>query len=140
LRHEIGFKTDLAYLGVEDGYTPTTAPEYRSIGLRWNYNSGIGEAGRDAAIAAGQGPPGKEPWIRRAIDINPELRVFVAAGLYDSLNFCSANEDRIRRMPESLADNFTLKCYESGHSIYADDLAYPLLTADIRTFLSAIRE
>jgi carboxypeptidase C (cathepsin A) len=138
LRHAIGYRTDLAYLGVESGYTPTTAPEYRSIGQRWNYNSGIGEAGREAAIAAGQGPPGREPWIRRAIDINPELRVFVAAGLYDSLNFCSANADRLRRMPDELADNFTMRCYESGHGIYSDESAYPLLTRDMRDFITGI--
>lgn len=138
LRHGIGYQTDLAYLGVESGYTPTASPEYRSIGQRWNYNSGIGEAGRAAAVAAGQGPPGKEPWARRAIDINPELQVFVAAGLYDSLNFCIANEDRLRRMPATLADNFTMKCYESGHGIYDESSAYPQLTADIRDFISSV--
>jgi len=135
LRSEVGYRTDLAYIGLESGYTPTIAPDYQSIGQRWKYNSGIGEAGRAAAAAAGQGPPGKEPWIRRAIDINPDLRVFVAAGLYDSLNFCSENEDRVRRMPDTLADNFVLRCYPSGHGIYGDALTYPLLTRDIQTFI-----
>jgi hypothetical protein len=39
-------------------------------------------------------------------------------------------------LPETLADNFVLKCYESGHSIYSDEITYPLLTRDIRSFIS----
>ncbi len=138
LRKDLGYKTDLAYIGLEQGYTPVTAPDYQSIGRRWNYDTSdyavTGKAPPDG------GPPGKEPWVRRAIDINPHMQVFVEAAVYDSLNFCAANEDRKRRMPEDLGDNFELHCYFAGHGSFRDPQAYPLLVRDIRNFIKRVVE
>jgi len=134
LREHLGYRSDLAYLGLETGYTPVTAPDYRPIGWRWNYDSGDTAAGPPPD----GGPPGKEPWVRRAIDINPALQVFVEAAVYDSLNFCAANEDRKRRMPAELADNFELHCYFAGHGSFRDPVAYPLIIDDMRRFISRV--
>lgn len=135
LRTTLRYQTDLAYIGLETGYTPTTEPDYTPLGYRWNYNSGVGEAGRAAAAAAGQGPPGKEPWIRRALEINPNLHVFVEAAVFDSLNHCAGNDDRKRRMPAEIADNFELRCYFAGHGSFRDKDAYPHVMRDIRDFI-----
>lgn len=134
LREQLGYTTDLAYIGVETGYTPVSAPDYRPIGSRWNYDSGPnnGKAPPDG------GPPGKEPWVRRAIDINPDLQVFVEAAVYDSLNFCASNEERKRRMPPGLADNFELHCYFARHGSFRDRDAYPILIQDVRNFIQRV--
>jgi pimeloyl-ACP methyl ester carboxylesterase len=131
LREHLGYRTDLAYIGLETGYTPVTSPDYQPAGARWNYDSGTnsGEPPPDG------GPPGKEPWVRRAIESNPDLQVFVEAAVYDSLNFCAANEDRKRRMPPDVADNFELHCYFAGHGSFRDPDGYPLLVQDIRNFI-----
>lgn len=138
LREELGNKTDLAYIGLEQGYTPVTAPEYQSIGRRWNYDTS--DYAVTGKVPPDGGPPGKEPWVRRAIDINPHMQVFIEAAVYDSLNFCAANEDRKRRMPEDLADNFELHCYFAGHGSFRDPEAYPLLVRDIRSFIKRVVE
>lgn len=132
LREALSFRTDLAYLGLEPGYIPVTGPDYQSIGWRWKYDTGGGKPPTDG------GPPGKEPWVRRAIDINPALQVFVEATVYDSLNYCAANEDRKRRMPADLADNFELHCYFAGHGSFRDPASHPLLVRDIRNFIDRV--
>lgn len=134
LREELGYMTDLAYLGLETGYTPVTSPDYQSIGRRWNYDTATSGPPPDG------GPPGKQPWVRRAIELNPRLEVFVEAAVYDSLNFCAANEDRKRRMPPALADNFELHCYFAGHGSFRDPAAYPLVVRDIRAFIERVAE
>lgn len=134
LREHLGYRSDLAYIGLETGYTPVTSPEYRPVGAHWKYDSGDTSAGPPSD----GGPPGKEPWVRRAIDINPDLQVFVEAAVFDSLNFCAANEDRKRRMPAQLADNFELHCYFAGHGSFRDPDAYPLVINDIRDFVRRV--
>jgi pimeloyl-ACP methyl ester carboxylesterase len=136
LREHLGYRTDLAYIGLETGYTPVTAPAHQSIGRRWNYDSG--ESPDKGEAPADGGPPGKEPWVRRAIDIDPQMQVFVEAAVYDSLNFCAANEDRKRRMPAVLADNFELHCYFAGHGSFRYPDAYPSLVRDIRSFIERV--
>jgi hypothetical protein len=134
LREDLGYRTDLAYLGLEAGYVPATGPDYLPIGTRWNYNSG--QADLAAAARAGQGPPGAEPWVLRTLEANPNLRIFVETGIYDSLNYCEAYRDRIRRMPESISDKFELHCYFAGHGSFRDPTAYPHVMRDIRAFVS----
>lgn len=134
LREHLGYQTDLAYIGLETGYTPVTSPDYRPVGWRWSYDSGEGAGGPPPD----GGPPGKEPWVRRAIDLNPDLQVFVEAAVYDSLNFCAANEDRKRRMPETLADNFELHCYFAGHGSFRYPDAWPDVARDIRRFVERV--
>jgi hypothetical protein len=67
-----------------------------------------------AAAQAGEGPPGTDAWIKRAMEIDPNLKVLVAVGLYDSLNSCSGNLEVVKRFP-GLAPRFTNKCYLGGH-------------------------
>jgi hypothetical protein len=127
LRVDLGYRTDLAYLGdLERGYMPTPGPAYQAPGSSWGYNTGAaaqpGSAELAAAMAAaqaGEGPPGTEPWLRRALEINPTIKVNVHAGLYDSLNSCAVNQELMRRYPQ-YAPNFHLRCFLSGHSLQLD--------------------
>lgn len=137
LREELGYQTDLAYLGLEPGYLPVTEAEYRPIGTRWNYDSGNGD--HAAAARVGQGPPGSEPWVLRTLEINPTLRIFVETAIYDSLNYCEADHDRIRRMPDVISARFEVHCYFAGHGSFRDPEAYPLVIRDIRNFVAAGR-
>ncbi len=131
LRSDLRYRTDLAYLSVERGYMPTPGPNFTGPGP-WDYNSGQVTPAVMAAAQAGEGPPGTDAWIKRALAINPKLRVFVAAGMYDSLNSCSGNRDLIQR--EGVSANFTLKCYLAGHGIREAD-AQPQFAADLRAFI-----
>ena len=48
------------------------------------------------------------------MEIDPNLKVLVAVGLYDSPNSCSGNLEVVKRFPD-LTPRFTNKCYLGGH-------------------------
>ncbi|MBB6250841.1 S10 family serine carboxypeptidase-like protein [Nitrospirillum iridis] len=136
LRETLGYRTDLPYLGLEKDTDAAATP----VGEQWDYNSGdTSPAAFAAAIAAaraGEGPPGAEPWIRRAMELDPHLRVFVAAGLYDSLNSCSANEMIKARLEPGLSARLSVNCYGGGHMMYRDAEARVRLSADLGRFIA----
>jgi carboxypeptidase C (cathepsin A) len=133
--HDLHYDTPLAYAGLDGAVgaqTDPTLPKAGVINRNWNYNSGVITAEVMAQAQAGEGPPGSQPWALNAIKLDPKMRVLVAAGLYDSLNSCAAN-DVLRA---SLAVNFTMKCYSGGHMMYRDELAREQLSADVKAFVS----
>lgn len=138
LRDELDYRTGLAYLGVgpEQGYMPINGPAYRSPSRQWNYNSAKITPEAMAAAQAGEGPPGTQPWLRRAMEIDPGLKVLVGAGLYDSLNSCSANAELMPRIPGSEAASFTLKCYLGGHDFQRDPAIEAPFLADMKSFIA----
>ena len=112
LRETLQFKTDLAYLGIEEGFLPVTGASGQrppSVAARWNYNQGP----QPAPGAPAPSPPprqnldappgGAQPWLRRAMVINPAMTAFVAAGLYDSLNSCAVNDALVPALDRSSA-------------------------------------
>jgi hypothetical protein len=128
IRGELGYRTDLAYLGDE----PSLIPKPRAT---WNYNSGKVTPESVARMNAGGGPPGAEPWIASSVKVDPKLKVMIAAGRYDSLNSCTTNDDLHRRMDADLAAHIVMKCYDGGHGIQGDPKTAPELSADIRAFI-----
>jgi carboxypeptidase C (cathepsin A) len=159
VRSELLFNTDLSYEGgpaIEQGYTPSTSSQTVPIGQRWVWNQAkVVPANpanhviysltidpeatnyKDAIIVgSGNGPPGiAEPWLRRAIAIDPALKVFVAMGVYDSLNSCAHTRYIIGQADPSLGHNIKLGCYESGHVIYQTKQARLELKRDIANFI-----
>lgn len=139
LRSTLGFKTDLAYQGVEDGFVPSSRGRVRSIGARWEYNQGP-PAAPDATPAPRPAnldapPGGAQPWLRRAMAINPALKAFVAAGLYDSLNSCAANAYLVSRLEPELRNKVTAVCYPGGHMMYDDPALRVQVTKDVAAFV-----
>jgi carboxypeptidase C (cathepsin A) len=140
-RDDLGYRSDLVYLGsgrgFTDGYIPVTQEPPAAVGSRWNYDSGEITPEVMASAMAGEGPPGAQPWSLRAAALNPGLRIFVAAGLYDSLNSCAGNDDLVRRLEPQVAGRFTMKCYAGGHMMYRDRDAHIELHRDLAAFLRA---
>jgi carboxypeptidase C (cathepsin A) len=142
LRHELQFNPDLAYQGIETGYS-SSADRDSGPGSRWDWNQGdVALAGQTAAarasatVGSGDGPPGgSQPWIRRAIMLDPSLRVFVAAGEYDSLNSCADNEYLIAHIEPQFGRNITTGCYGGGHMMYDTKDARFKLKRDIEAFV-----
>lgn len=140
-RFDLGYRTDLLYIGLggglDQGYVPIPGPNPRPINERWNYNSGVVTPQAIAAAKAGEGPPGSEPWALRAIHLDPKMKVMVAAGLYDSLNSCAANEYLLKNVEPAAAPNYVLKCYPGGHMMYLDPGLRRKLSADIAKFIKS---
>jgi carboxypeptidase C (cathepsin A) len=87
------------------------------------------------------GPSYAEPWLPKAMEINPNIRVFVAAGLYDALNSCAENDVLLGMLEPDLARSYTMRCYPGGHMMYRDPDTRVTLSKDIRNFIiSTVRE
>ena len=134
LRNDLGYRTDLTYLGTERGYMPTPGQTFSGPGSMWQYNSGTITPEVMAAAQAGEGPPGTDAWLKRALDLNPRMKVLVAVGLYDSLNSCSGNLDVVKRVPPH-TPNFTNKCYPGGHQLQRAPGTQEQFARDFRAFI-----
>jgi carboxypeptidase C (cathepsin A) len=148
-RDDLGFRTDLTHQGLETGFTPGGG-RGSSPSSRWVWNQGetalaggseaAGRANR-ATAGSGDGPPGgSQPWMRRAMTLDPRLKLFVAAGRYDSLNSCADLEWSVSHLEASIAKNVSLGCYAGGHMMYDTKAARFSLRDDIAAFVkSAMR-
>lgn len=146
LRHELGYSTDLVYLGVEDdGYLPTLGPGSRSMFPRWIYDETGATPAIISTMIANDDPKyiaaTMPPWIERAMTLDPGLRVFVATGRYDPLNMCEGDALMAAKLKKSLADRITTGCYDGGHLMYRDEKTRLKLSRDVTRFMGeAMRE
>jgi carboxypeptidase C (cathepsin A) len=132
LRNDLGFRTDLAYQGIESGWSPGGARS--GPNAKWVWNQGDHTR---PTVGSGDGPPGgSQPWTLRAMAIDPRLKVFVAAGQYDSLNSCADNAWTVGHLDPVLAKNISLGCYPGGHMMYDTRAARLRLRDDAAAFVT----
>ena len=87
-------------------------------------------------VGSGNGPPSlAEPWLRRAMTIDPALKVFVATGLYDSLNSCAWTLYLLGSIEPQFGHNMKAGCYGGGHMMYTVKEARLQLKRDITAFI-----
>jgi carboxypeptidase C (cathepsin A) len=135
-RDELGYRTDIAYTGLEDGYMPVPGPNRRSTGSRWTYNHV--ELTKEAMdrMHSGGGPPLSQPWLQNAMRKDRDIKVYVAAGRYDSLNMCEGNVHMIEKLEPDLVKRFTSKCYEGGHMMYKVQSTRLQIAQDLARFIA----
>ena len=136
LREELGYSSDLAYTDLEEGYMPSPGPARRSTGERWVYDHTDVTPDLLARMQAGGGPPNSQPWLQNAMRVERHLRVFVAAGRYDSLNMCEGNLRMAAKLEDDLSRRFSNHCYEGGHMMYRDQPTRLQLSEDIGRFIT----
>jgi carboxypeptidase C (cathepsin A) len=146
LRHDLGYRTDLPYVGLEDwqqGYSSSGKyPE--DVNERWNYATATVtpeamKAAMEEAARTGSGPPHFGPPLpatEEAVALNPGMKILVAAGLYDSYASCAVNEETSRHLPATLQRAMKFKCYIGGHAMYFDPPARLELNRDIKNAIS----
>lgn len=146
LRGDLGYRTDLPYVGLEsqdDAFLPDGKP-VPGVGGRWDYATAkVTPEERQAAIAeavrTGAGPPNLGPPLpatAEAVALNPRLRVLVASGLYDSLANCAGADETARTLPAQLKAAMSFKCYPGGHMMYRDQPTRLKFSEDIRKLVS----
>ena len=68
--------------------------------------------------------------------IDPSLKVFLAAGLYDSLNSCADNTWLVAHIqPPEFGRNISADCYRGGHMMYDTKEARYSLKRDVAAFI-----
>ncbi|MGV2497030.1 S10 family serine carboxypeptidase-like protein [Pelagerythrobacter aerophilus] len=121
------------YAGIEVDELP--------VGAEWQYDQAPITPESLARAMAGEGPPSpSQPWTLRAMAKMPDMRTFVAAGLYDSLNSCAANEATVAALPTPVAARFALHCYPGGHMMYDEPAVAVAFGHDIAAFLGAEKQ
>lgn len=142
-RDELGYRSTLPYLGTEPASIGYLAPDEEPpapIGTRWRYDSAPITPEAMARAMAGGGPPGALPWSIDAATANPGLRVLVAAGRFDALNNCDANDALASLLPAALRPRFQFVCYEGGHMMYHDPDTHARMARDLRAFVAGEAE
>jgi carboxypeptidase C (cathepsin A) len=115
-------------------YAGIDGPEI-PVGNDWQYDQSPITPDSLARAIAGEGPPSaSQPWVLRALEKAPALRVFVATGLYDSLNGCAANREAARDFPAALAARIEAHCYRGGHMMYEEPSEARQFAGDLSRF------
>ncbi len=125
-RNTLGYRQG-RYAGIEIPELP--------VGNDWQYDQSAITKESLARAMAGEGPPSaSQPWVLRAMEKAPAMRVMVATGLYDSLNGCAANRQAAADFPQSLTVRIAAHCYRGGHMMYDEPTEAVQFTGDLSTF------
>jgi carboxypeptidase C (cathepsin A) len=151
LRRQLGYRTDLPYIGVdggetvEQGFAPT-GKYPASMNSQWIHSAiynptpeQFAKAREEFARAGMLGIPhvGSLPSTPEAIALNPKLKVLVAQGAYDPLGGCSINTERERHLSAAYKDAVQFKCYLGAHQMYLDVPARTLFSNDVKALIRA---
>ena len=115
VRRELRFESDLPYEILSDRVHPWKFDEHQNAYVN------VGET------------------LRKAMSMNPHLRVFVANGYYDLATPYLATRytfDHLE-LDESLRGNITMTHYEAGHMMYIHDPSLAQLRIDLEAFLAS---
>jgi hypothetical protein len=150
LRRDLGYRTTLPYVSLEDwdqGFAPS-GKYPRSVNARWNWATAPVspeemEAAMKAAAKSGSGPPRLGPPLpaaEEALALNPDMRVLVASGIFDSYASCAAYEETGRHLPSDLKDSISFQCYVGGHMMYLDPPTRLKFSKDVKAMIAEIRK
>jgi carboxypeptidase C (cathepsin A) len=115
VRRELRFESDLPYEILSERVRPWSFDQHQNAYVN------VGET------------------LRKAMSMNPHLRVFVANGYYDLATPYLATRytfDHLE-LDESLRGNITMTYYEAGHMMYIHDPSLARLKADLDGFLGS---
>jgi carboxypeptidase C (cathepsin A) len=151
LRRQLGYRTDLPYIGVdggetiEQGFAPT-GKYPASMNSLWVHSAvydatpeQFAKAREEFAKAGMLGIPhvGSLPSTPDAIVLNPNLKVLVAQGAYDPLGGCSINTEHARLLPSPYKEAVRYTCYDGAHQMYLDAPARTLFSNDMKSLMRA---
>lgn len=125
-RSTLGYRAG-QYAGIEIPDLP--------VGNDWQYDQSPITPESLARAMAGEGPPSaSQPWVMRAMEKAPTMRVMVATGLYDSLNGCAAMRQAAADFPQALSQRITTHCYRGGHMMYEEPAEATQFAKDLSNF------
>lgn len=128
------YRTTLRYPG--GSYAGIDGPA-SDAGSKWEYDQSPITEESLARAMAGEGPPSvSQPWTLRAMEKSSDMRTWVAAGRYDSLNSCEGNKATVAALPKRVGARFVLRCYEGGHMMYEDPRETARFGRELSTFLA----
>lgn len=118
----LNYRASLAYWDMD------VRPDQPAVNENWTYT---GDSSAIEEAIAGGGPPEREPWLSRAIERSPGLRVLVATGVWDSQNSHAADAALLSKASPAEQAAISAIAYDAGHMIGHDDKARSALRQDI---------
>lgn len=96
-------------------------------------------AANEKAIADGYPPGGQDiPLTDEAMRLNPEMKLLVANGRFDSLRSCTSTEEQLKGVVQSARTRITFKCYDGGHGFFLNNrVVRREFNDDIRALIKA---
>ncbi len=163
LREDLKFKSDLLYAGpFGEAFHPAplraVAPQiwgpYEDwMTMKWDFQEkhkadqpappGAGAASTSGAASAAAAPADSPPEmfkepppLRRAMDLNPNLKLMSVMGLYDAVvGTCAEREEAISRTEPELRKRIRSRCYAAGHAVYTDNATRSEFQRDFAQFV-----
>lgn len=143
-RDELGYRTDLTYSALEQGYMPTPGAVRRANYLQWQYNQdGVTPEMVVVAFAEGEVTTiarNNPEWIPNAMKADKNMKVFVASGRFDPLNMCEGDAAATATLPQELSSRITNHCYEGGHMMYRDEPTRVQMSHDLSKFVGSLEQ
>jgi len=135
-RSELQYKSDLAYRGPFGGaYPAPTVPNGDWMAMHWSQDK---EPDGVPAYAPAPGEPTASiplvPPLRRAMELNPSMRVLVLTGMYDNAVpeiGCDLAAYTISLVDPQLRERVATRCYVGGHMMYTDKVARQEIRRDV---------
>ncbi|MGD2132115.1 MAG: hypothetical protein PVI23_04935 [Maricaulaceae bacterium] len=135
LRDTLGYRSDHLYRGPfgETIHPEPFGPYPDGIYDDWttfHFNIQGGSALSASAIRPSNPPP-----LRRAMELRPEMQVFIVHGNYDGSGSCAEVEDNVDRLDPGFQGRVRFACYDAGHMVYSDAAVRFQLRDDFAAFV-----
>jgi len=69
---------------------------------------------------------------------SPDLRVFIAGGMFDGVFPCAVGDEMARRDLREFGERVQSKCYSGGHMMYGEAPVAEELSSDVRAFIGRL--
>ncbi|MFW6160955.1 MAG: S10 family peptidase [Acidobacteriota bacterium] len=136
LRNNLQYKCDLLYQGpFGGGYPPSEKPRGDWMSVKWNWKTN--EISRSAKGDKEESEKKVRP-LRKAMDKNPDLKVFMASGFFDLVCGFAVNRYIAEHLDPEIRDRVITKAYTGGHAIYTDKTARTELSSDVKKFIKNV--
>ncbi len=136
VRDTLKYRSDLLYRGpFGEAFHPrplATAPN----GVASDWMTNMFNTGARAAAGtrpAGDADTASAPPLRRAMELNPKLRVMNETGIYDAS--CAQMDEAVARAEPALRSRITNRCYVGGHMMYSDLETRRVMQRDFADFV-----
>ena len=139
LRNELGFKSDLLYQGpFGEGYPGSTSFRGDWMSTKWGRGNTDSSAAGGRGGGRGRGGAAGAPAapLQTAMTLDPQLRVLVLGGLYDTVvPTCQSIDEAIARIDAAIRPRVSARCYSGGHMMYTDKTVRAEMKRDVAAFI-----
>ncbi len=143
-RSELQYKSDLVYRGPFGGaYPAPSSPNGDWMASSWARGQEPQGVPAYFPPPPGAGPSATVPLIsplRRAMELNPHLRILVMTGMYDHAApgiGCDLVAYSVSLVDAKLRDRIRARCYPGGHMMYTDKGARQQLKRDMAELIAS---